>query len=272
MIFLGIVGAETPMGKLARRQLAEDERAYKIVFTVDDSYQESQKDARFNNADNALVSYQATIVLDFADTKNIDERVKTYLWYNVPAIIYAAEIDDDTMERIQALRRAGQRSIPRLIVERELSLTTLLALEQLNMCLKVFGQDVSMVYLSVFEAGKDVFMRYLPVVKKINCLLGVNEQAFQPQIEATSYEHGLVRVEVLSQSIDLSQGTEKIRVEIARNEPRLGVSNLVLNFDSRPEDIGHGLKMLIDFVAYRQTSEDWKIKFDLLPQLLRQCY
>lgn len=272
MVYLGLVGAESPMGKMINHLLDNHRDEYKIVFKVDASYQPSKQHNLFANVDDALVMLSATIIVDCDGHDGAFERAKTYLWYHVPAVMCAVDFSQDELDALTALRRAGQKSVPTLVIEHELSWSSILLTEQVLSGIRAFAPEVTEVHISVFGACKDSSARCLSLMRKINKILGVNEYGLHLKQSKCSCSLGLVKVEFIGRSADDHPSGEHRTVEVCLQKENNDITSLIWNFNNHAFDFWSGLHQVLDFVQECPESSETHILIDILPQMLRRCW
>ncbi len=104
MIYVGIVGARSPLGLKVIDFLSKNSDKYRIAFYVDKSYRvSSMSEATYAGVEAALSFNQApTVVIDCDSPDGALDRAKTYRFYAVPAIMCCACSPDelDTVSRV----------------------------------------------------------------------------------------------------------------------------------------------------------------------------
>lgn len=273
MVYLGLVGAESPMGKMINHLLDNHRDECKIVFKVDTSYQKSHQDSLFPDVDEALIMIPATMIIDCKGHDGAYDRVKTYLWHHVPAVMCAVDFSQDELDALTALRRAGQKSVPTLVIEHELSWSSILLTEQVLSGIKAFATEVTGVYIKVFNACQNSQARILPLMQKINKILGVNERGLQLKQSKSSCSLGLVEVEFIGHSANDHPAGEHRTVEVCLSKgDSADVTSLIWNFNNNVLDFWSGLRKVLDFLQGCSESSEARIWVDILPQTLRRCW
>ena len=183
MIYLGIVGAESTLGKSVLKQISNNTDKYCVAFTVDVSYESSIKDNKFDDPESALLLSTPTLILDFGPAIGAMERAKSYLWYHVPAIMQTAGLEGEALELLHSVR-AARGSSPMLVVERCLSSSLVLLVEQMLQNLRICAANVQQVALdfSYSRDGKFDITPYMPLIERINRCLGYTD--WQPKHDA----------------------------------------------------------------------------------------
>lgn len=280
MIFLGIVGAKSPMGKLVLQKIKEHHKEYQICFVVDSRAQRSRKNAVFTDVEDALLTFPPTLVLDFGESKTAYERGKIYQHYHVPAIMEMDGFDEDKIDLLNAVRRASTNS-PTLVIEPTFSFNQVLVFEQTLSMLRALAPNVNGVYINFsHEPLKEFnFAPYMLWINKFNQALGLND--FKPQAEerlsfdlipqykfkSCRCKFGLVEVELmcyLAKADYCEQDPYDCELAIILQQ-----SKIVTFFRNKDDDTWRGLEMLIDYVAKHKTAQNAEIS-SILPQLVQQ--
>ena len=272
MVYLGLVGAESPLGKLIVRLLDDHRDAYKIVFKVDTSYQKSHQDSLFSDVDEALIMIPATMIIDCEGHDGAYDRVKTYLWHHVPAVMCAVDFSQDELDALTALRRAGQKSVPTLVIEHELSWSSILLTEQVLSGIKAFATEVTGVHINIFGACNNTQKRCLPLMQKINKILGLNEKGLQLRQSTSSCSLGIVKIAFTGYSANNNPSGEHRTVEVFLQKENSDITSLTWDFNNNMLDFWSGLHQVLDFLQDCPESSEARIWVDVLPHMLRRCW
>lgn len=290
MIFIGIVGAEAPLAKIVLDQLEQHKEMYRLAFKVDRSYKKSLKEMKYSDVEDALLEQNPTIVLDFLDVENAQERVKLYQCYFVPAIM-TAELSEEVIDSLQALRRSRGRS-PLLVVQNCLSLGQVMLVEQAVQSLKILGEDVKAVHLDYKIESMQVYdaVPYTVEAKRFNKVLGINENTidFDSALAEHGFEEGTFRgisfsrfrskqtfgfvtvsMYLVEQESPFMGGIYDLDIKIETQDSEEAAA---LHFESSAADIWHAIVMLTGYACRRMEANDGEIKVNLLPQLVRNCW
>jgi hypothetical protein len=274
MIFIGIVGAETPMAKAMLEQIAQNREEYSICFKVDASYKESKAEARYDNVDTALLMLPTSMVIDFTeDAVKAYENAKVYLDYHVPAILTTAGLDNETLDTLKHIRSA-RIIAPTLIVEPKLSVNQVLMLEQAEQIIKVLGRDVKQINLDFrYPAGHDFNIEpYMPLIARLNRALGISD--WTPKTEACrnsrtyTQQFGFVQI-----TLERSFGSERVIWDGLYDLQmiiRLKDSWIQLGEKSSLSDVWCGLDMLAEYAVTNKEVERGEIYTNLLPYLVHR--
>ena len=89
MMYIGIVGALSSLGKGVIAELEKHPSEFKIVFRVDDRYPDKNLvSGEFQHLEQMLsFNISSSLVLDFGAPEGIFERAKFYRTYEMPAIM-----------------------------------------------------------------------------------------------------------------------------------------------------------------------------------------
>ena len=272
MVLLGIVGAQSPMGKLVHELLQQHTENYKVIFTVDCRHKRSRGKSEYNDLEDALLSQTPTAVLDFGEPKTAFERTKIYRYYFVPAVMYAPAFTDDQLSQLKAVRSGSQRSVPFLIIENELSLSHILLREQLMQTLRVFASQVMFVKIYLKDTTDNYLERYRPLLEQINRRLGTKEKTIKLIKRPDNLtEYGRTYVYVLSLSDDQTFAQEKIKVEVCLDRG-LDVVPLTYQFPNHRMTVWQGLDRLMTHLITRLSIVNGELEVDVLAQIVRQSY
>ena len=269
MVLLGIVGAKTPMGKLALEWLQEHADEYKVIFSVDCN--DKPRKSTFSDLEDALLAQTPTLVLDFGEPKTAFERIKTYRYYFVPAVMYAPALTKEQLSQLQALCLASSRSTPSLIIENELSLSHVLLQEQLMQALRAFVSQVMYVKIYLKETTDNYVERYQSLLERINRQLGSKEKNISLKRHGNQIECGRALVYVVSLSDDKTSVNEEMKVEILLDQG-LDVVPLTYCFPNHRKTIGQGLEKILTYLLTRLSIVNGELEVDLLAQIMRQSY
>ncbi len=272
MVLLGIVGAQSPMGKLVLELLQQHTENYKVIFTVDRSYKASHNKSEYADLEDALLSQTPTMVLDFGEPKTAFERTKIYRYYFVPAVMYAPAFTRDQLSQLRAVRSGSQRSIPSLIIENELSLSHVLLREQLIQTLRVFASQVMFVKIYLKETTDNYLERYLPLLEQINRELRVKEKPVKHiKYRGNQVEYGRAYVYLLSSREDQTSVQEEMKVEVCLDRG-LDVVPLTYQFPNHRMTVWQGLDRLLTHLITRLSIVNGELDVDVLAQIVRQSY
>ncbi len=274
MIFLGIVGAETPMAKAMIEQIAQHSEEYRICFKVDASYKEDKAEAKYANVDMALLMLSATLVIDFTeDAKRAYENAKAYLDYHVPAILVTAGLDEEMLDTLKHIRQTRTLA-PVLIVAPKLSVNQVLMVEQAERILRVVGADVTQIDLDFrYPVGPAFNIEpYMPLIERLNRAIGIRDWA--PKTEASqnsrtyTQKFGFVQITLeraFSSGVVFMDGLYDLHMKI-----HLKDSWFQLGEKSSLSDVWNGLSMLTEYAVVNKEVENGKIYTNLLPYLVHR--
>ena len=274
MLFLGIVGAETPMAKAMIEQIAQHSEEYRICFKVDASYKESKAEAEYADVDLALLMVPATLVIDFSEDPNVAyENAKVYHDYHVPAILTTAGLDEDTLDTLQHIRSVRTLS-PALVVAPKLSVNQVLMVEQAERILRVVGADVTQIDLDFrYPVGPEFNVEpYMPLIERLNRAIGIRDWA--PKTEACqnsrkyNQKFGFVEINLeraFSSEVVFMNGLYDLQMKI-----HLKDSRFQLGEKSSLSDVWNGLSMLTEYAVVNKEVENGKIYTNLLPYLVHR--
>lgn len=280
MIFLGIVGTKSPMGKFVLEQIKQHKELYRLCFKVDRNAKESLKGAVFTDVEDALLKLSPTMVLDFGETETAYERAKTYLRYQVPAIMPMADFTEEQQEMLHTLWKASQFA-PTLVIEPTFSYNQVLIIEQALRMLNLLSLNVEEVVLNFgYDRQKDYDLTpYMPWVKKLHHAL--SNKTFTPQTEKKilldfnlGYQCQLCqcrfdRIEVV---LERKVYHDKLFMNGIFNFSltiQMQQSYISMDSESQSDDIWRGLKKVIDYVDSHRNEAN--IQTDVLSQLVHQA-
>lgn len=117
MIYVGIVGALSPLGQKVARFLKEQSDLYRIVFYVDAGYRVSSPSLATYASPEAALSFNQppTLIIDCDDPITAIERAKTYRFYAVSAIVCCTCLLND-LELLQCSYVAENQPVPALLI------------------------------------------------------------------------------------------------------------------------------------------------------------
>ena len=117
MIYVGIVGALSPLGQEVARFLKEQSDLYRIVFYVDAGYRVSSPGLATYASPEAALSFNQppTLIIDCDDPITAVERAKTYRFYAVSAIMCCTCMLKD-LELLQCSYVAENQPVPALLI------------------------------------------------------------------------------------------------------------------------------------------------------------
>ena len=269
MIHLGIVGAESPMGKLVLQKIQEHKESYCLCFKVDSTAKKSLQDAVFTDVEDALLMLSPTLVLDFASPNTAYERAKVYQSYHIPAIMPMAGFDAEKIELLRVIR-SSKTNFPTLVVESSFSLNQELMTEQTLQMLKVLAPDVQEIIVTLGYDQTDFdFSDCMPMVKSLNEALGISN--YPPQSAPASFcnkwckqKFGFVNVILMRTQFmnGMYDGEMKIMLQN---------SHIALHYASQTDDIWRGLEMLMQYVANHPETDTADLTTNMLSKLVRQC-
>lgn len=117
MIYVGIVGALSPLGQKVADFLKEQSDLYRIVFYVDAGYRVSSPGLATYASPEAALSFNQppTLIIDCDDPITAVERAKTYRFYAVSAIMCCTCMLND-LELLQCSYVAENQPVPALLI------------------------------------------------------------------------------------------------------------------------------------------------------------
>lgn len=225
MIYIGIVGAESPMGKLVLQKIQEHKEKYCLCFKVDSTAKKSLQDAVFTDVEDALLMLSPTLVLDFASPNTAYERAKVYQSHHIPAIMPMAGFDTEKIELLQTIRTA-KASSPTLVIEPSFSLNQALAVNQALQMLELLASDVAKIKFTFGSNDAQnfdfaPFLKFVDNKKKIQC--SENKQnEFSIDI---ILQHSHISISSSIEADDLWRGLEML-AEYVANNPTTGTASL----------------------------------------------
>ena len=217
MIHLGIVGAESPMGKLVLQKIQEHKEKYRLCFKVDASYQNSYQNATFKDVDDALLALSPTLIFDFGEETTAYERGKLYQTYHIPAIMSMAGFDTEKIELLQTIRTA-KGSSPTLVIEPSFSLNQALAVNQALQMLKLLASDIVKIkfmlgYNNYQNFDFAPFLKFVDNKKKIQCSKNTSNEFCIDII----LQHSHISISSSIEADDLWRGMELLAEYVANN-------------------------------------------------------
>lgn len=225
MIHLGIVGAESPMGKLVLQKIQEHKEKYCLCFKVDGTVKKSLHDAVFTNVEDALLMLTPTLVLDFGEEATAYERGRIYQTYHIPAIMSMTGFDSKKIELLQTIRTAKVSS-PTLVIEPSFSLNQALTINQSLQMLKPLASDVAKIkfmlgYNNYQNFDFSPFLKFVGDKQKIQWSEN-NPNEFRIDI---ILQHSHISIGSSIEDDDLWRGLEFL-VEYVTNNPTTGTASL----------------------------------------------
>lgn len=265
MMYLGIVGAETPLAKVVLEQIKQHKEEYRVCFMADASYKESKAEATYTDADGALLMVPATLVLDFSNNEEeAYQNAKVYTEYHVPAIL-TTPLSEDKIELLEAYRKA-RYSVPALLIEPNLSFNRAMLIEQTALVLKTLGRDVEQVEVDCkYPADKAFDIEpYMPLIKRLHQALGVTEWKSGPVCHnSRRYEQQIGFVQMRLEKYFAGQDALQITIKFHG-------SRVELHESSGADDIWRGLETLMNYVADGVSTGE--VMTAVLPKLVKRYW
>lgn len=265
MMYLGIVGAETPMAKVVLEQIKQHKEEYRVCFMADASYKGAKSEVKYADADSALLMVPATLVLDFSDNEEeAYQNAKFYAEYHVPAIL-TTPLSEDKIELLGAYRKA-RYSVPVLLIEPKLSFNQAMLIEQAALVLKALGRDVEQVEVDCkYPADKAFDIEpYMPLIKRLNQALGVTEWKSGPVCHnSRRYEQQIGFVQMRLEKYFAGQDALQITIKFHG-------SCVELHESSGADDIWRGLETLMNYVADGVSTGE--VITAVLPKLVKRYW
>ncbi|MBQ9271793.1 MAG: hypothetical protein IJ218_05985 [Alphaproteobacteria bacterium] len=276
MIFIGIVGALSPLGRKMLDVLRSYPSYYEVVWTVDAHYScDDEKNSEFKILENVFASkMSASLVLDFGDDASLFERAKLYRRNNLPAIIQGV-LSDEQITVLQGFCKETS-IIPRyeaLILEPDFSIIKTQMMKNLLCQAHHCVGDVEWIKINIFHHSdrKCLQKSWLYWAKLINKILGV--QADNPILKETKFRStlslGVVQIDMRYKfGIDLQE--ESIRIDMFLNDKKgslswqLSTSLLQSRID--------GITLLMDWYESEHNNNQnlvfGNVLVDVLPTLI----
>ena len=265
MMYLGIVGAETPLAKIVLEQIKQHKEEYRVCFMADASYKESKAEATYTDADSALLMVSATLVLDFSNNEEeAYQNAKFYAEYHVPAIL-TTPLSEDKIELLEAYRKV-RYSVPALLIEPNLSFNRAMLIEQAALVLKTLGRDVEQVVVNCkYPADKAFDIEpYMPLIKRLHQALGVTEWKSGPVCHnSRRYEQQIGFVQMRLEKYFAGQDTLQITIKFHG-------SCVELHESSGADDIWRGIETLMNYVA--DGASTGEVMTTVLPKLVKRYW
>lgn len=255
MIYLGIVGALTPLGQKVSEYL-KNSPDYQVVFRADEGYEaDDPATGVYANLERALsFIMSSTLVIDCADpVMAIHERIPEYRFYEHPAIVCChCELDElDTIARsCENTPRSSLLTVPDYSVVN----TRLMAFFMRQA--ERHRNDVKSLEIEVTVSDKDRLNLniWLSWAHFLNEKMGISDE--KTEVKGSVCKCGMVTIKVVTDA-SLQRGCEKVSVTMYHGkEGHIGrVHQEAVNSDVCAAQLD-GVCRLLDWFADNQENED----------------
>lgn len=239
MIYVGIVGALTPVGQKVSSILSK--RAdVKIVFREDDLYQEHVPlMGVYNNLETALMRHEPSVVIDCCAPERAAMHLATYKFYEVTAILCGFGGGDF------AVCCDGEYPSPSVITAPDFSVRNTRLIDAYLRKAKFHAADVKKAEITVTVPEKKQFSigRWLYAAAMLNEQLGI--YSARTEFKGDNAVTGKVVVSVKTDP-SMPAGAENLSVHLYRKS---GVLSGVCHKKDYAADAAEGIEILLDWYA-----------------------
>ena len=261
MIYVGIYGAQTPLGKKVINLIESMTDEYRIVFLVDKDYDaNSVTEAKYENLDAALSFNQPpSVIIDCGDADKALERAKTYRFYSVPAILCCScKLDElDTICRVHSVEDAQAKA---LLLVSDYSVNNTRLMTYFTRVGTMHRHDIDRLEIEVYlsEGMHPDLGVWLNWAQMFNEALGVTN--VKTSVKGSTCYCGLVIIDFMTKE-NLAQGSTETHVRLFYgNKSCLSFTQMRSACEDLLENQAQGVMRLLEwFVSHSEEVDTGKV-------------
>lgn len=272
MLYVGIVGAESPLGKRVVDSLKKTPDMYRIVFCVDESYKVNSPAKNTYASVEAALSFNQSpsVVVDCDDPATAIVRANTYRFYATAAIM-CCTCSQDEIDALSCAYVAEEKKAPSLLIVPDYSLrnSTLLSFFFSRIGMHKNNLDRLEITIKHRDVKTVNFDRWMYWANKLNKIAGNNSE--DCKIDGLTREIGVVKMHAVEDKSLLSDA-ETVNVSMYYGDKNR-LCRTFMNIDS-PDYTANcivGIKLLLKwFASHRNKIAAGKVFADHLITIVNE--